>query len=265
MFKVDRDSVRQWVNIFALIITLVVNTLANALPLNGMMTGAISDSFPIFFVPAGYVFSIWGVIYLALISFIVFQARPSQRANPLLRRIGYWFALACAANSVWIFAWHWLQFPLSLVFMLTLLVSLMMIYVATRNGGRPVTRGEKWFVQVPFSIYLGWISVATIANVTNVLYDVRWDGFGIAPEVWAAIMLAVAAVLGLIMIVRHSDIAYIAVFVWAFAGIAVKHQTVAIVAGSAVAAAILVAVVLLARRVLLMQPGRPRLSAASGD
>ena len=93
------DIVRQAINLVALIVTLIVNYLANALPINGQTTATISDRFPVFFVPAGYVFAIWGVIYLALSAFTVYQALPSQRANPLLRRVGYLFAATCVVNS----------------------------------------------------------------------------------------------------------------------------------------------------------------------
>jgi translocator protein len=247
---INRDSVRQWMNIFALVLMLIVNALANILPLNGITTREISDMFPVYFVPAPYVFSIWGVIYLALIGFAIYQVLPSQRDNRLLRRIGYWFALSCVVNSLWIFAWHWLLFPLTLVLMLLLLGVLIHIYRTAGNGRQQVVRAEKWMVQLPFSIYLGWISVATIANVTDFLYDAGWDGAGIAPQTWAVIMLVVAAVLGLVIIARHSDIAFTAVLIWAFVGIAVKHSAVMPVAGTALAAAVIVVVGLVAQRLI---------------
>ena len=101
-----KDIVRQVVNLLATVATITINGLANALPLNGQTTGEISDRFDVYFVPAGYVFSIWGLIYLALSAFAVYQALPAQRENPHLRRIGYLFALSCVANSAWIFLWH---------------------------------------------------------------------------------------------------------------------------------------------------------------
>jgi benzodiazapine receptor len=257
----NRDLMRQWINGIALVVMLVVNAAANIVPLNGLETGAISDMFPVYFVPAGYVFSIWGLIYVALIGFVIFQARPSQRENPLLRRIGYWFALSCAANSLWIFAWHWLVFPLTLVLMLVLLFALIQIYRIAGNGRVRRSRAETWLVQIPFSIYLGWITVATIANVTDVLYNAGWNGGGIAPQTWAVIMLVIAAVLGLVFVFRHSDIAYIAVLVWAFIGIAVKHGDVTIVAGTALAAAAVVAAGLVIQR-LTMQPSYTTLNPA---
>ncbi len=233
-----RDVVRQIVNVVAVVVTLVVNGLANALPLNGLTTGEISDSFPVFFVPAGYVFSIWGIIYLGLIGFGIYQALPAQRENPRLRRIGYWFALSCAANSIWIFLWHYQQFPLTIVAMLMLLACLIVIYLRLDINGRTVIRGaQRWLVDVPFSIYLGWITVATVANVTSVLYDLNWDGFGIAPDVWAMIMLVVATVVTAAVIFTRSDIAYTAVIIWAFIGIIVKQsetQNVVFTAGAMV-------------------------------
>ncbi len=233
------DIFRQWVNLIAVILTIVINLLANALPLNGQSTGEISDRFLVYFVPAGYVFSIWGLIYLGLIGFGVFQALPAQRENPRLRSIGYWFLLSCLANIAWIFCWHYNQFVLSLIAMLVLLVSLVVIYQRIGTGHLVVPRQEFWLVQAPFSIYLGWIGVATIANVTDVLYYLNWNGFGISPEIWAVIMLAVAVLLGFIMAWRHADIPYLLVFIWSFVGIAVKQANTPLVAYTAWVAAII--------------------------
>jgi hypothetical protein len=229
----NKDLIRQIVNVLAVIITITINILANALPINGQNTGEISDRFPVFFVPSGYVFSIWGVIYIGLIAFAVYQALPSQRENPRLRKIGYWFALSCAANSVWIFLWHYNLFPLSVVVMLILLASLLVIYLRLNLAGTSITTLERWCVNIPFSVYLGWITVATVANVTDALYDLGWNGFGIAPETWAVIMLIIAAGLGVAMAVTRRDVAYLLVLVWAFAGIGVKQAAVPLVSVAA--------------------------------
>ena len=132
-----KDLLRQLAVIFTVIVTLVVNTLANVLPLNGLNTGQISDRFHVYFVPAGYVFAIWGVIYLGLIAYTVFQALPAQRANPRLRATGWWVALGGLANSAWIFFWHYQQFPLTLVAMLVLLATLIITYVRLGIGRMP--------------------------------------------------------------------------------------------------------------------------------
>ncbi len=164
-----KDIIRQIAVVLSVLVTVIVNILANALPLNGLNTGEISDRFEVYFVPAGYVFSIWGLIYIGLIAYAVFQALPSQRQNPRLRATGWWTVLAGLANSVWIFLWHYEQFPATLAAMLVLLASLIVTYLRLGTGRTTVSPAEKWAVRIPFSIYLGWITVATIANVTSLL------------------------------------------------------------------------------------------------
>lgn len=229
----EKDTLRQWTNLLALVVTLVVNGLANALPLNGQTTGEISDRFQVYFVPAGYVFSIWGLIYLCLAAFVVYQVLPAQRENPHLHRIGYLFALSCLANVTWLFLWHYGLFPLSLVAMLALLLLLIVVYLRLDIGRVQVPGGERWFVQIPFSIYLGWITVATIANASSVLYYLNWNGWGISPEVWTVIMLVAATGIASAVSLARSDIAYILVIIWAFVGIATKHAGTPVVATAA--------------------------------
>jgi hypothetical protein len=225
-----KDLLRQISVILTVLATLAVNILANALPLNGLNTGQISDRFQVYFVPAGYVFSIWGLIYLGLIVFAVFQALPSQRENPRLRATGWWISLGGLANITWIFLWHYEQFSLTLIAMLVLLATLIVTYLRLGIGRTPVSSTERWAVHLLFSIYLGWITVATVANVTSLLDYLNWDGFGIAPEIWMAIVLA--AVLAIVVLVNFTrrDVAYTLVILWALAGIAVKHAAVTLVA-----------------------------------
>ena len=168
-------NLRQILNIVAILAVIIVNFLANALPINGQTTGEVSDRFEIYFVPAGYVFSIWGLIYVALVAFAVYQALPAQRDNPRLERVGYLFVLSCLANIVWIFLWHYEQFGLSVVAMLILLLSLIFVYLRLEIGTSTVSAGEKWLIRVPFSIYLGWITVATVANITNFFEVIQWS------------------------------------------------------------------------------------------
>lgn len=225
-----KDTLRQLVVIVTILITLMVNGLANALPFNGQNTGEISDRFNVYFVPAGYVFAIWGVIYLALIAYAIYQALPAQKENPRLRATGWWIALGGISNSIWIFLWHYEQFPLTLVAMLILLATLIVTYLRLGIGQTAVPAGEKWAVHLPFSIYLGWITVATVANVTDVLDYLKWDGFGIAPEIWMGIVLLAVLAIAVLMNFTRRDVAYAAVILWALAGISVKHAAVASVA-----------------------------------
>jgi benzodiazapine receptor len=229
-----KDIVRQIAVLLSTIAVIIINGLANALPLNGQGTGEISDRFDVYFVPAGYVFSIWGLIYLALIGYSIYQVLPAQRENPRLRRIGWLYVLSCAANIAWLFLWHYEIFELTIVAMGALLVLLIAIYLSLGTGRTPASVAETWLVRVPFSIYLGWITVATIANVTSLLDYLNWGGWGIGPEIWAVIMLVVGAAIASAVSITRGDVAYVLVIVWAFAGITVKHSdtpTVAVTAG----------------------------------
>ncbi|RME50204.1 MAG: tryptophan-rich sensory protein, partial [Caldilineae bacterium] len=218
-----------WLVILTTLATLAVNISANILPLNGLDTGQISDQFDVYFVPAGYVFSIWGVIYVGMIAFTVYQALPAQRENTRLHGVRGWFILSNVANAVWLFFWHYQQFLLTLLAMGALLVSLLAIYLHLRSNRGRATRQERWLVDIPFSIYLGWITVATIANVTSVLDYVGWSGWGLSAEGWMVVMLAVVAVLAWAMSLRERDAAYLAVLVWALAGIGVKFPEAGVV------------------------------------
>jgi hypothetical protein len=216
-----------------LVATIAVNGLASTLQLNGQTTGDISDQFDVYFVPAGYVFAIWGLIYLALLAFIVYQALPGQRDNPRLRRVGYLFALSCVANVVWLFLWHYEVFQLSIVAMVALLLLLIAVYLRLEIGRTEVSTAEKWLARVPFSIYLGWITVATIANATSLLDYLGWGGWGIRPEIWAVIMLLAATAITSAVALTRGDIAYGLVIVWAVVGIAVKHAGTPLVSTTA--------------------------------
>jgi len=231
----------RWLVVIAIAATIIVNVLANSLPINGLNTGEISDQFDIFFVPAGYVFSIWFLIYVGLIAYAVYQILPENQENSRLDRAAGWVLLASAANIAWIFCWHYLLFGWSLVAMTILLLSLIMVYTQLGIGRDEVGASKFWFVRVPFSIYLGWISVATIANVTQVLFVFDWAGWGISEEIWTAVMLAVATVLGWIMALDRRDIPYLLVLIWAFTGIALKFPGTQLVAVSAWAASGLLA------------------------
>jgi hypothetical protein len=253
----SRDIFRQFIVIVSTAAVISLNILANALPLNGLNTGEISDRFEVYFVPAGYVFSIWGLIYIGLLAYTVYQALPSQRENPSLRRIGYWYVLSCVANIVWLFLWHYEVFSLTLVAMLGLLASLIVIYLRLGVGQAAVSTTERWTVHVPFSIYLGWITVATIANVTQTLDFFNWGGWGISPESWLVIMLAAAVAITAAVLYTRRDIAYALVIVWAVVGIAVKFPQVTAVSLAAWIAAGLVAVLILAS-IFLPRRSSPR-------
>jgi len=217
-----KNTLRQITVVVVILATITINVLANALPLNGQNTGQISDRFQVYFVPAGYVFAIWGLIYIGLLAYAVFQALPSQKDNPRLQATGWWVVLGGLANSMWIFLWHYEQFVGTLGAMLILLATLIITYLNLGTGKTKVSSAETWAVRVPFSIYLGWISVATIANVSDVLDFLKWNQFGISDGTWMIAILAVVVVLAALMNFIRRDIAYTAVLLWALAGIGVK-------------------------------------------
>jgi hypothetical protein len=254
----SKDTLRQYANLLTVILALGVNILASALPLNGQNTGEISDRFDVYFVPAGYVFSIWSIIFLGWIAFTIFQFQSSQKESPRLRRLGYLFALSNLANAAWLFCWHYNQFGLSVVVMLILLGLLIASYLRLDVNRVSVSRAEHWSVDVLFSVYLGWITVATVANVQDWLYYVGWGGFGIPVQTWAVIMLAVASLLGLAMALTHRDVGYLAVLVWAFIGIAVKQASAPMVVTSAwIVAALMAGLALFS--LLHRRPAKPTL------
>ncbi|MBX0326562.1 tryptophan-rich sensory protein [Oscillochloris sp. ZM17-4] len=241
------DITRQAAVVAALAATLGVNALANALPLNGQTTGQISGRYPLKITPPGYVFGIWGVIYTGLMGYAIYQALPAQRENPRLRRVGWLFVLSCAANIAWLLLWHYNRPRQTMGAMVGILLALATI---SARLGKPLQGplGERLLARLPFSVYLGWISVATIVNASVALYDAGWDGMGIDPDTWTAGLIGVGATLGAGMGVLRGDAAFPLVLVWAFRGIAEKQadsdllapaaQSAAIVAGLSAAAAL---------------------------
>jgi hypothetical protein len=230
MQKITRNQI---LTILFTIVTITVNILANALPINGQNTGEISDRFDVLFVPAGYVFAIWGIIYLGWLLYSVHQALPAQAGDRVLDKIAPLYWLSSAANSAWIFLWHYEQFVWTLPAMLTILVSLIAIFTTLKRSGEYDTGPGLWLVTVPFSVYLGWISVATIANVSQVLFFLGWGGWGIAPQTWTVIMILVASALGIAMALRFSAAGFGLVLVWAFYGIAYKQSAIPPIAATA--------------------------------
>jgi len=216
-----------WVAV-TFIIMVGVNYLANALPINGLNTGAVSDSYKNLFAPAGLTFAIWGLIYLLLLiytvyQFGVFQPKDTDR-SALFEKIGGLFAASSLANAAWIFSWHYKYIILSMILMAVILVCLIkisgIIYKET------LTKREKIFVRLPFSVYFGWITVAAIANMTVMLVSLKWDGFGIAEPIWTIIILAIGMLIGAVTMIRHMDMAYGFVLIWAYSGILLKHVSV---------------------------------------
>lgn len=194
---------------------IVMNYLANSLPLNGKTTGDISDAWPNLFTPAGVTFSIWGVIYILLVIFCVIQFTTSYQVA--ITRVGWLFGLSCVFNSLWIVAWHYERLPLSLILMAGLLICLIWINIFIKDL-------PDGFIKAGFGVYLGWICIATIANITVLLVSNGWQGFGLSEQTWAMIMIVVGALIVSLTIWRMSNPFIGLAVVWAFAGIMIKRQ-----------------------------------------
>ncbi len=228
---------RQITVILAILATIVVNWLANFLPIGGRTTGEVSAEFPVLFTPAGYAFSIWGLIYLSLIVYALVQAAPSKRDGFDQSLIGPLFVLSCVFNIAWILAWHHLLIGLSLVFMLGILVCLILIYLRLERLKGSLTGADYWTLRFPFSLYLGWITVATVANVTIALYAAGFRGGPISEPIWAIIAIAAALAIGLAVAWTRRDVVFSLVLVWALLAIAVGQSGQTLVVGAAIAAA----------------------------
>ena len=213
-------------NSIAVIATIIVNALAVILPLNGKTTQELSDAVPNLFVPAGITFSIWGIIYVFLIIFMLYQILDfikKDQSVTYIEKIGGWFILASLANITWIFLWHYEYVTISLAAMLLLLVSLLMIYLRMNIGLSTAPLKEKIAVHTTISIYLGWITVATIANVTVALVKLGAGELVLGQVTWTIIVIAVATLITVLMLLRRKDIAYSLVIIWALLGIIIKR------------------------------------------
>ncbi|MBE0430405.1 MAG: hypothetical protein IBX67_01100 [Dehalococcoidia bacterium] len=214
-------------NLLGFLGTVVVNALANIIPIGGITTSEVSDLYPNLFTPAGLTFAIWGLIYVLLAVFVIYQLLPSVRRDPekseFVRRIGPFFFISSLANIGWIFAWHYQNIALSVVLMLILLGSLLLTYLRLGVGKAEVTKVVKYAVHLPFSVYLGWITVATIANVTIFLVDANWGAFGLGEQFWAVAVIAVGIVIALAMLFTRRDTYYALVVDWALLGILLRR------------------------------------------
>ncbi len=218
-----------WTIVIFYVFVLAVNFLANALPINNMDTGEISDLYPNLFTPAGITFSIWGVIYLLLFGYVlyqlgVFQKEKKEKREKLFQRINPYFIISSVANISWIFAWHYALINLSVILMALLLFSLIGVANILREE-KLSGRRDRFFILLPFSLYFGWIIIATIANTIAFLVSVGWNGFGISEEVWTVVILVVGALIGILRMIRDKNIAYGFVFTWAYFGIWLNHTS----------------------------------------
>lgn len=211
--------------IVTFIMMVTVNALANILPINGVGTGEVSDNYGNLFAPAAITFAIWGLIYLLLLGFTVYFAlelhKIEKELKSLLIFIGIWFGLSSIANTIWIFAWHYDAIWLTLPLMIFILVSLIMINMKLRQ--HKLSFLKKILIRLPFTIYFGWITVATVANTTTFLVWSNWSRLNLSEVFWADIIFVIGAGIGFASILYYKSYAYGMVLIWAYVGILIKH------------------------------------------
>ena len=204
---------------------IAVNALANILPINGYNTGQISAFYPNAFVPAGFTFSIWGVIYTLLLTYtIAYTFYTMQRNAPksvidFIDKVHPFYLLTCILNMAWIIAWHYLYLGLSLMIMLAFLFTLIKLFITISKEKFELRPFYRFWIYHPFVVYLGWISVATIANFTALFVGIGWQGEPFAPTTWSILLMAIALILGIVLVGLKKEPAYGFVLAWAFYGI----------------------------------------------
>jgi hypothetical protein len=213
---------RPWLTLASILAAFAINTASNIVPIKGQSIGALSNTLfkDVLITPANYAFIIWGVIYVGLLAFGIHQLLPHQRTNPILDRIGYLITVSSIAQCIWVIVFQLRLFALSLVAMVLILLSLIAAYLQIHHTPQ---RQPFWFVQFPISIYLAWISVATVVNGAIVLYAINWNAWGLSPILWTIAMLIIATIIALIITLRYRDLSFVGVFIWAFVAIAIKH------------------------------------------
>jgi hypothetical protein len=221
------------VTLIAILATLAVNTLSNFFPPQGLNIGAIANTLlkGVQITPANYAFAIWGLIYLGLIAYGIYQLRSSQHTHPTIRQVNVLLTVACVAQIAWVYLFTLQQFWLSVVAMLAILLALIGAYLQLHAskmspGHERASREQKWLVYTPFSVYLGWISVATIVNVASALYSSNWDGWGISAVTWTVVMLVAGMVIAARVVFQYADIPFALVFIWAYVAIAIRQAGV---------------------------------------
>jgi translocator protein len=242
-------------NLLFLAVMIAVNALANILPINGYNTGQVSAFYPNLFVPAGFTFSIWSIIYLLLILFTLQSIRwlwyrPDSIPGRVALQLSPWFIASCILNFTWILAWHYLQAGLSVLIMLVFLLLLIRTYLSLQAFRGELSASQRFWLYIPFVVYLGWISVATIANITAWLVSRSWGGFGLSPVTWSVIMVTAAILLGLVFAWKRRDFAYALVVSWALFGIYSAHHTLHPAIGNAALAGITALLFSVAYRVI---------------
>ncbi|MGB7083939.1 MAG: tryptophan-rich sensory protein [Phormidesmis sp.] len=217
---------RRWLTGVIVVMAIAVNALSNFYPPAGKNIGEVSNTTfaNVLITPAGYAFAIWGLIYVGLIAFSFYQALPSQCADPRVSQVAWGVIGACILQMLWVYAFLLFYFWLSVALMLGILICLVAAYRQTR--ALPPTWPRRWLFQAPISVYFGWITVATVVNITSALQvslPADWSTVSIWSMVLTGLMMAVSGAIAATIALKYADAAYPAVIVWALSAIAVRH------------------------------------------
>lgn len=215
----------RWINLCAFAAMVLVNILANVIPIGGKTTNEISAMYPSPLTPAPFAFSIWAVIYIGLAAMIAVQLFRSQTDNSgdsLADRIGPWFLISSIANITWLMCWHLDLQSAAIVFMFVLLAALVFLNKAvTRETD---TWQQRWLVRLPVRMYFAWITVAAISNVSVWLMSVGFTGFGIDSGIWQIAVLLIGGVILTLGINKNHSVGYGLTAMWGYAGILTHHM-----------------------------------------
>lgn len=230
------------------LVMVVINYLSMTGVFNGNTMETMSDKYFNSFTPAGYAFSIWGLIYLGLLGFLIYTGRSlftKKDADSNLLKIGWWFVLSCLANILWVISWLYDYTGVSVLIMIFLFGCLLKIIFNTRMELDYHPLKKYLFIFWPFAVYAGWISVALIANIAAWLTKINWNGWGISNTIWTIIMIGVAGLINIFMIKKRNLREFGLVGIWALIAIAVSNNnndgnSVVIYSCYAVAVAILI-------------------------
>jgi hypothetical protein len=235
MQYLQQDRFRQFLTLVAILAAFGTNVASNVVPVGGETIGEIANTTfqDVLIIPANYAFAIWGLIYVGLIGFGIYQARPAWAQNLYLRRAGYFVVLAMLAQIAWVYIFLYRYYALSLLAMVVILLATIAAYLRMGIGIRRAIRQERWWLQAPISLYMGWISVATVVNVAIALYDAGWHGEGMTATIWTIVMAVASTAISAILRWRRHDNVYPAVTVWALVAIAIGNLNISAIAFSA--------------------------------
>ncbi len=217
----------QIANGFALVFTIIFNYVSNTGVFNGKTIGNVSDQYHTLITPAGYAFSIWGLIYLLLLGFVYYTGRSLFNADKnetdgFVEKIGWWFVVSCFANCAWIVAWLYGFSGISFLILVVAMISLVKVLLEALKYNN--SNAEKYFINIPFQIYAGWMSVALIVATASWLHKIGWNGWGISESIWTIIMIAIAAVIHLLMTWQNNAPFFAFVGAWAFVAISQSND-----------------------------------------